>query len=193
MNLMWHKKEAKKFIFEYGDISLVYSKGKLETKYDHHRNPYQHLSYQLSILIRKRRVFKTQTTAHPKVEELLSKISDFTSHQTSDMWNYYSNPQAQILTHSYYDQVVVDDSWNIDYGYKLERYVDETYSSSSSVYPRVKFDEYTLTVFEMENNHGYANTVENFGKAVILRKMKERDVLRLQSTLQEFINYVKGG
>lgn len=193
MKIVWNTKRNKKFIFEHDNLSLIYSKGKMETKYDHHRNPYHHLSYQLSILIRNRTVFKTQTTAHPKVEQLLSTIENFIHHTVSDMWNYDSGSQPQSLTHSYYDRVQVTDSWNIDYGYNLERYIDETYTTSSTDgKPRIKFDEFNLTVFEMENKHGYANTVEDYGKAIILRKMKVKDLIRLQKTLREFLEYVKG-
>ncbi|WP_336769612.1 hypothetical protein [Bacillus bombysepticus] len=144
-----------------------------------------YLYYDISILQNGKLLFRADAYDFPKVEKLPFLIDHLMSFDMEKAYLLEDTAQHGFERRIKYHQVVLDDLFEVEYFYKIERY--DYYVKQSSEEQGNTWSEYVLTIGNMEvsKKYGGANR-ESYGKCIVIKQLTSEDLIRLKEIAENF-------
>ena len=148
----------------YGDAVITpipYKKGLIDSMED-----VMYFYYDIALVDKNKVVFESSAYDFPKVEKLPSCIDYIINMKEDNMFVYEDYKDGGFHRKRLYNFITLDDGFDMEYFYKIERWITYVKQSSKEEYKR--FEEYILTIGKNERNReGYSNG-EDFGKSYFI-------------------------
>ena len=135
------------------------------------------------VLAEKKTLFKADAYDFPKVQNVPAYINYIIEEPCNLVLEDFKKDEFHRIIK--YNQVKLEDM-NVEYWYKFERYDYSVKQSGTDKYNN--WTEYTVTIGQGNRVAGYSSRKE-YGNAVYIDKMTEKDLLDFKQVVEDFILY----